>query len=181
MNDVNTILYACAKTVESKFGVKPKKKRKPDKNKKPKWSINIEKEIETMRGEMSILNEIEKNIDPKTRKARNVIRKYKVTNVPHIPSIKEELKKQKIQVKTQRERRFNKRNKFYRQNNIFQTDAKKFYGEIGKNQVMVKEKKSKDSIENFFKGIWGERKACNMFESWIGNMEKGNEKLKKQE
>ena len=61
MNDVNTILYACAKTVESKFGVKPKKKRKPDKNKKPKWNINIEKEIETMRGEMSILKYRSKN------------------------------------------------------------------------------------------------------------------------
>ena len=48
------MLYACAKTVESKLGVKPKKKRKPDKNKKPKWKINIEKEIETMRGEMSV-------------------------------------------------------------------------------------------------------------------------------
>ena len=32
MNDVNTMLYACAKTGESKLGVKPKKKRKPDKN-----------------------------------------------------------------------------------------------------------------------------------------------------
>ena len=37
MNDVNTMLYACAKTVESKLGVKPKNKRKPDENKKSKW------------------------------------------------------------------------------------------------------------------------------------------------
>ena len=110
MNDVNTMLYACAKTVESKLGVKPKKKRKPDKNKKPKWKINIEKEIETMRGEMSILSEIERNKDPKTRKARNVIRKYKIRNAINILSIKEDLK-QKIQVKAQRERRFDKRNK----------------------------------------------------------------------
>ena len=36
MNDVNTMLYACARTVESKIGVKPKKKRKLDKNKKSK-------------------------------------------------------------------------------------------------------------------------------------------------
>ena len=36
MNDVNAMLYACAKTVESKLGVNPKKKRKPDKNIKPK-------------------------------------------------------------------------------------------------------------------------------------------------
>ena len=51
MNEVNTILYACAKTVESKLEVKPKKKRKSDKNKIPKRKINIEKEIETMRGQ----------------------------------------------------------------------------------------------------------------------------------
>ena len=28
MNDVSTMLYACVKTVESKLGVKPKKKKK---------------------------------------------------------------------------------------------------------------------------------------------------------
>ena len=55
------MLYACAKTVEYKLGVKPKKKRKSGKNKKPKWKIIIVKEIETMRGEMSILSEIERN------------------------------------------------------------------------------------------------------------------------
>ena len=55
MNNVNTLLYACAKTVESKLGVKLKKKRKPDKNKK-QWNIHIEKKIEMMRGEMLILS-----------------------------------------------------------------------------------------------------------------------------
>ena len=60
-------------------------------------------------------------------------------------------------------------------------DAKKFHRKIGKNQVMVKETPPKDSIEKLWKGIWGEKKACNMSASWIGNMEKGNEKLKKQE
>ena len=125
MNDVNTMLYACAQTVESKPGVKPKKNRKPDKNKKPTWKINIEKEIETKRGEMLILSEIERNKDPKTRKARKVIRKYKITNVIDVPSIKEELK-QKVEVKAQTERRYDERNKVYRQNKIFQTDAKNF-------------------------------------------------------
>ena len=113
-----------------------------------------------MRGEMSILSEIERNKDPKKRKVRKVIRKYKISAID-ISSIKEELK-QKIQVKAQRERQFDKRNKFYRQNVIFQTDAKKFYREIGKNQVMVKEAPLKDTIENFWKGIWGEKKACRL-------------------
>ena len=94
MNDVNTMLYACAKTVESKPGVKTNKKRKPDKNKELKWKINIEKQIETMREKISILSEIEKNKYPKARKTRKVIRKYKITSAIDISSIKEELKQQ---------------------------------------------------------------------------------------
>ena len=39
MNDVNTMLYACAKAVEPKLLVKPKEKRKPVKNKKNKMEI----------------------------------------------------------------------------------------------------------------------------------------------
>ena len=62
---------------------------------------------------MSIHSEIGRNKDPKTRKARKVTRKYKITNAIDIPGMKQELK-QKVQVKAQRERRFDKRNKFYR-------------------------------------------------------------------
>ena len=58
-----------------------------------------------------ILRETERKEDPKTRKARKFIRKYKITNAIDIPSIKEE-PKQKIQAKTKRERLFDKRNKF---------------------------------------------------------------------
>ena len=42
------------------------------------------KQSETMRGEMSIFSEIERNKDPKTRKARKDIRKYKITNAKNI-------------------------------------------------------------------------------------------------
>ena len=37
---------------------------------------------------------------------------------------------------------------------------------------MVKETPPKDSIEKFWKGIWGEQKACNMTANWIENTEK---------
>ena len=56
---------------------------------------------------MSILSEIERNKDEKTRKVRKFIRKYKIPNAIDIPSIKEKIK-QKVQVKAQRERRFDK-------------------------------------------------------------------------
>ena len=65
-----------------------KRKKKLDKNQKPKWKINVEKEIETMRGEMSKLSEIERNKDLRTGKLRKVIRKYKITNAINISSVK---------------------------------------------------------------------------------------------
>ena len=74
--------------------------------------ISIEKEIETIRGETSIHK---KNKYPNTRKATKVVRIYKVPSAVNIPSIKGELK-QKIKVKTQGERRFDKRYKFCRLN-----------------------------------------------------------------
>ena len=43
---------------------------------------------------------------------------------------------------------------------------------------MVKETPTKENIKKFWKGIWGDKKACNV---QIGNMEKGNEKVKEQE
>ena len=58
-----------------------KGKENLSKIRKRKWKINIEKKIEMMKGEMSILSEILRKKDPKPRKARNVKRKYKITNV----------------------------------------------------------------------------------------------------
>ena len=52
---------------------------------------------------MSILSEIEWNKDPKTRKARKVIRKYNITSANNIPNNKEKLKEKNAR-KTQREK-----------------------------------------------------------------------------
>ena len=41
---------------------------------------------------MSILSKTERNKDPKTREARKVIRKCKITGANEIPSIKEKTK-----------------------------------------------------------------------------------------
>ena len=43
---------------------------------------------------------------------------------------------------------------------------------------MVKETPPRDSIENFWKDICGEKKACNRSAGWIGNMEEEIEKTK---
>ena len=101
MNDVNTMLYACAKAVKSKLRVKLKEKRKPGKYKIPKWQTNVEEEIQRMRREMSILSEKKIDKDPKARKARKDIRKYKITSDNDIPNIKEELKEKSASKSTE--------------------------------------------------------------------------------
>ena len=64
--------------VQKQLNLKLNLKENLIKIKKPKWEVNIEKEIKTTRGEMSMLSEIERNRDPKTRKARKFISYKKV-------------------------------------------------------------------------------------------------------
>ena len=108
------------------MGVKTKKKKSKYTNKPPKWKVKIQKEIDALRAELSILDGISKGTAVKTRKARKVRNRNNVTDENSLLTAKETLK-QKIQVKAQRLRRYDKRNRFYRQNKIFKTDAKKFY------------------------------------------------------
>ena len=65
-------------------------------------------------------------------------------NFKNLAPLKETLK-QKIQLKAQRLRRYDKRSKFYRQNNTFKMDKRKFYGELGKPQVTVEKPPSRRS------------------------------------
>ena len=88
-----------------------------------------------MRGELSILTELQNGINVKGR-ACITLKKTNKINKDNIIIIKETVK-QKMQLKAQRLRRCEKRNKFYRQNLIFKRDAKKFYREIGKETITV--------------------------------------------
>ena len=45
--------------------------------------------------------------------------------------------------------------KFYGQKNMFKTDNKKFYGELGKPQKNVGKPPSKEEVETFWTSIWG--------------------------
>ena len=74
-----------------------------------------------------------------------------------LPPLNETLK-QKIQIKGQRIRSYEKRTKFYRQNNTFKPDKKKFYRELGSKQINVEKPPSRDEIEIFWTKIWSTHK-----------------------
>ena len=137
-------------------------------------------EIESFRREISILEELQKDNGEKSGKARKVIRKYKILSKEQIPTIKEELK-QKLQVRAQRLRRFDKCQKFFRQNKIFETDAKKFYREIGKETISVEAVPSEEQIREFWNSIWGKEKRFNEKAEWVRDLENSTKDIPEQE
>ena len=97
-----------------------------------------------------------------------------------LPPLKETLK-QKIQLKAQRIRKYEKRTKFYRQNNTFQSDKKKFYRERGSKQINVEKSPTTDEIEIFWKKIWGTHKEFTENAKWLKNEEARCNGLEEQE
>ena len=96
-----------------------------------------------------------------------------------MPTIKEALKQQ-IQAKAQRIKRFEKRNKHFRQNKIFKEDAKKFYRELGKKKIDVDEPPEPEEVVDFWSNIWEKEKSHNKDSAWIKGKEDLHKDLKAQ-
>ena len=81
----------------------------------------IEEEINEIRGEVAILDVLLRRVKVKSRKINKVKKKYPMKKQEDLPSLKETLK-QEIQLKAPRICRYEKRTKFYGQNNTFKSD-----------------------------------------------------------
>ena len=107
-------------------------------------------------------------------------KKNKMKNFKDWAPLKETLK-QKIQLKAQRIRQYDKRSKFYRQNSTFKMENKKFYRELGKTQVNVEKPPSKEEVEKFWTSIWCTEKEFNEEAEWLKREEEQWEGLEQQE
>ena len=87
-----------------------------------------------------------------------------------------------MQLKTQRLRRYGKRNMFYCQNLIFKREVKKIYREIGKKTITVNDDASPiEEVNDFWKNMWSEEKGFNEQAEWMKHTEEINVKKKHQE
>ena len=73
---------------------------------------------------------------------------YNMKKLDDLTPLKETLK-QKIQLKAQRMKRYEKRTKFCRQSNTFKTDKNKFYRKLRNSQVNVEKLPSNEEVETF--------------------------------
>ena len=95
----NEVLHATAKVMIElcSDSMKTKKKKNPNRQKKPMWKEKIESELERMWEELSILTELQRGINVKGRACRTLKRRYKI-NKDSIIIIRETVK-QKLQLK----------------------------------------------------------------------------------
>ena len=138
----------------------------------------IEREIQKIRGEISRLSEVNKEGQLK-EKGRKLMRKHNIKYKDDISIVVEKLKQQ-LQAKSQRLRRYDKQQKFFHQNKTYEQNAKKFYRELGKKNVIIHQAPEKESVENFWSSIWEEEKHHNVNAEWIRQLESDNQNIPEQ-
>ena len=68
---MNELTYSIAKAITERCGMK-KKNRNRTSHKQPAWKSKIQKEIESFRGELLLLEDLSKGINVKTRKGQKL-------------------------------------------------------------------------------------------------------------
>ena len=129
-------MYAAAAVIAEELGKKYKYIQTRTSRKTPTWKRQIEESIRANRTDLSRLNEMLRNSMMAEKKRRQTIKKYNISTRNDVLKAMEMLKQQ-IQAKAQRLRRFDKRAKFFYQNNIFKDNTKRFYQELDSEKVEV--------------------------------------------
>lgn len=102
-----------------------------------------------------------------SRGSRKLKTKY-ILNISNNNLTTKETIKQNVQLKALRIRRFEKRKK--KKNLLAKPNTKKFYREVDKETIILKEPPSKE-FEIFWKGIWSKEKENNKNVERISNTE----------
>ena len=105
-----------------------------------------------MRADLSILTDVAQKSETQkiSKKKQKIKRKYKITTNQDLQTTRESLK-MKILAKAQRIRRYEKRSKQYKQNQMFANNRKKFFRNLGKEQVPVEKPPKKEATQTFWR------------------------------
>ena len=181
ITQINNIMFAAAIAAQDLAGIKVRKRDEGKrKRKQPLWKEKIQKSIDQKRKDLSTLTEIKAGKNVNIQKKKKLMKIYAIKNNDEIDNVRERLK-QEIQAKAQRIRRYEKRSKFYRQNKLFKQDGKKFYRELGKKDIQIKEHPKKEEIEFFWRKIMEDDKEHNSSAEWIKEQEEANKNIQTQE
>ena len=166
--DINLMQFAGALLITNKeMPAKPTTNRKSG-NRPPAWQQRLQKQIDQLRSDLSIISEyITGNTSKKTkRKFKTIWKKHKITKEEQITTLKEDLK-QNLQAKVQQLRQYTERSKQYRQNKMFREDARRFYRELGKKTIKIQKPPDIGEVKKFWQNILEQEISHHEDAQWI--------------
>ena len=113
------------------------------------WQECIQKRMNTLRSDLETLKNVQNDNNVKISKSRKLRTKYKIKRPEEIQTVLEKIK-QTIQAKAARLRRYQKRYRFYKDKNLFKSNPKQFYRNIGKSQIKINKAPSEEKIRSFW-------------------------------
>ena len=121
-----------------------------------------------MRAGLSILSDIAQKGETEniSKKKQRIKRKYRIRTKQELQTIRESLK-MKIQAKAQRIRRYVKRSKQYRKNQMFSNNRKTFLRNLSNDQILVEKPPNKEATETFWRNILESDREHNHSVEWI--------------
>jgi len=133
----------------------------------------MQKQKRTRRKKLSIIAETGTGSDNGkfNRKKRNFFQNYKVTNSREFTQLTENLK-QEMQAKSQRIRRYERRETQFSQNKMFKDDTKRFYRNLSMKIKEARESPSVAEAETYCKSLWGEEAQHKVREEYVRREEK---------
>ena len=115
LTDLNRWIYAAAVSYSEKFNLFPQLRTAANRRSVPKWKKNMDKSVDLIRKELSHVEAISRGEAVQSKAGKRTKKKYYIKNTSDrnkINEIKEKLK-QKLQAKSQRRRRIQKRCSFF--------------------------------------------------------------------
>ena len=172
LTTINQKQYTAALVITNKILPPKPQYKKTQRGRPPAWQQRLQRQIDQLRGEISIITEYQKgNSTNKTRrKLRKILKKHKVASEDQLTACKEDLK-QALQSKAQRLRRYIKRSEQYKENKRFRDDTKRFYRELGKKTIQIETPPDIAEVKKFWQNILEQEVKHNEDAQWIKDQE----------
>ena len=172
LTTINQKQYTAALLITNKILPPKPHYKKTQRGRPPAWQQRLQRQIDQLRGEISIITEYTKgNSTKKTRrKLKKILKKHKVASEDQLTACKEDLK-QALQSKAQRLRRYIKRSEQYKQNKRFRDDTKRFYRELGKKAIQIETPPDIVEVKKFWQNILEQEVKHNEDAQWIKDQE----------
>ena len=177
ISEDNSLMYAAAYVISDLMG-KVRKEQRVNIKKEPFWKRRIFNSIKTWRKDLSRLEELQRGRLLKERERDQLNHKYKL-NENGTRYICEMLR-QKIRAGSVKIKRYEDRNKQYRQNVLFQTNQKRFYDELDNRKGQNITPNPNEATE-FWSNIWSDKATHNIKAEWINEIERDLSIVNRQE